>query len=456
VGKLFISYRRDDTQDITGRLFERLAARFGAHNIFMDVDSIPIGADFRQILRDAIADSSVALVMIGRQWLTVADERGQRRLDNPNDFVRIEVEAALARGIPVVPILTQGAAMPHERDLPPSMAALAFRHGVDVRSDQHFGPDAEQLIARLAPLLTPQPVASPQPSYPLPDVPSRLASLGFQGINRMGTPAIIPPLVSVAAGPFLMGSDKTRDPQAYDSEMPQDWVEVDAFQIGKYPVTVAEYAMAVNAKAVHEPPTLKAYEGGGEKFPELTWQRQLQRLDHPVVCVSWQDANAYITWLRTVTRQEGWRLPTEAQWEKAARWDPRANVSRIYPWGDSFDHQRCNTHMSGQRGTTPVGWYGPDDPDPRSGRQSGASSWGAEDMTGNVSEWTSSLPKPYKYSESDGREDQSSTETRALRGGSWDDVSTYARAAYRSNPTSDGCYRNVGFRLALSASAAGS
>jgi formylglycine-generating enzyme required for sulfatase activity len=251
VGKLFISYRRDDTQDITGRLFERLAARFGDHNIFMDVDSIPIGADFRQILRDAIADSSVALVMIGRQWLSVADERGQRRLDNPDDFVRIEVEAALARGIPVVPILTQGAAMPHERDLPPSMAALAFRHGVDVRSDQHFGPDAEQLITRLAPLLEPKPV------YPLPVVPPRLASLGFRGVNLTGMPAILPPLVSVAAGRFLMGSDKAKDSQAHDDETPQHPVDVAAFQMGKYPVTVAEYALAVNAKAVREPPTLE-------------------------------------------------------------------------------------------------------------------------------------------------------------------------------------------------------
>jgi formylglycine-generating enzyme required for sulfatase activity len=445
VGKLFISYRRDDTQDITGRLFERLAARFGDHNIFMDVDSIPIGADFRQILRDAIADSSVALVMIGRQWLTVADERGKRRLDNPNDFVRIEVEAALARGIPVVPILTQGAAAPHERDLPPSMAALAFRHGVDVRSDQHFGPDAEQLIARLAPLLEPKPV------YPLPDVPPRLASLGFRGVNLTGTPAIIPPLVSVAAGRFLMGSDKGRDPQAYDEESPQDWIEVAAFQLGKYPVTVAEYALAVNAKAMREPPTLKAIELGGVKYPGLTWQVQLQRLDHPVVAVSWQDANAYITWLRTVTREEGWRLPTEAEWEKAARWDAQHNSSRIYPWGESFDKERCNTSKSGHQTTTPVGSYPASD-----ARRSGASPCGAEDMEGNVWEWTSSLYTPYPYTVTDGREAPDSIENRTLRGGSWGSYARLARAASRIHDRPDGLGHYSGFRLALSRGLAGS
>jgi formylglycine-generating enzyme required for sulfatase activity len=450
VGKLFISYRRDDTQDFTRSVYERLAARFGADNIFMDVDSVQLGSDFRQSLRDAVAESSLALVMIGRAWLSVADERGQRRLDNPNDFVRIEVEAALARNIPVVPVLAHGVAIPRESDLPPSIAALAFRHGTDVRSDQHFNHDVEQLIARLAPLLEPKSV------YPLPDVPPRLASLSFRGVNLNGTPAITPPLVSVAAGRFLMGSDPQRDAVAKANnwakrEMPQDWVEVAAFQIGKYPVTVAEYALAVNAQAVREPPTLKAFEYAVVKYPELTWQTQLQRLDHPVVAVSWPDANAYITWLRTVTRQAGWRLPSEAQWEKAARWDAGASVSRIYPWGNSFDKERCNTSESGHQTTTPVGLYPASDE-----RRSGASPCGAEEMAGNVWEWTSSLYKPYKYTESDGREDQTSTENRTLRGGSWVDYARLARAAFRNYNGPDDFDHGIGFRLALSRVSAGS
>ncbi len=97
------------------------------------------------------------------------------------------------------------------------------------------------------------PVAPAPPRYPLPDVPARLASLGFRGVNPSGTPAILPPLVSVAAGPFLMGSAES-DTQAYDDEKPQHRVELAAFQIGKYPVTVAEYALAVRAGAVREPP----------------------------------------------------------------------------------------------------------------------------------------------------------------------------------------------------------
>ena len=463
MGRLFISYRRDDTQDITDHVYEKLAARFGAANIFMDVDSIPIGADFRKILRDAVAGCDVALVMIGRQWLTVQDGAGARRLDNPNDFVRIEVEAALSRNIPVVPVLTQGVAMPRESDLPPSIGELSYRHGVEVRSGQHFAGDVDQLIRRLAPLFdeapaapqpaarqpaAPQPVVPPALRRPPPDVPARLASLGFRGVNPNGTLAIVPPLITIPAGPFLMGSDKAQDSQAHEDEMPRHRVEMAAFQIAKYPVTVAEYALAVRAGAVHEPPAWKPSEALvklGWPDRETTWDTQRQHLDHPVVCVPWQDAMAYVAWLVDATGQHGWRLPSEAEWEKAARWDAQRNVSRLYPWGDSFDQNRCNTSESGINTTSPVGSYSAAD-----ARRSGASPFGVEEMAGNVSEWTSSLFNPYPYTQSDGHEDSQSTGNRTLRGGSWYVSAWYARAAYRSRG-SPGYLDYVlgGFRLAF-------
>ena len=271
-------------------------------------------------------------------------------------------------------------------------------------------------------------------AYPLPEIPARLASLGYRGVNRAGAPAILAPLVSVAAGPFLMGSDKTRDTEAEDRETPQHRVELAAYQIGTYPVTVAEYALAVRAGAVREP----------SAWGSVTWQSQLQHPDHPVVCVSWQDAQAYLVWLREATGQPGWRLPSEAQWEKAARWDAARGVSRIYPWGDSFDTKRCNTGESGIYTTTPIGSYPASD-----AQRSGASPCGAEDMTGNVWEWTSSEFKPYPYTSSDGHEDTTSIEYRMLRGGSWDDYAWVTRAAFRDINRWDDLILNGGFRLAL-------
>src|SRR5262245_1594715 len=104
MGSIFISYRRDDTSADSGRIYDRLTPKYGSNNIFIDVDAIPLGMDFRQILNAEIAKCDVVLVMIGRRWASVTEQSGRRRLDNPSDFVRIEVEAALARGIPVIPV----------------------------------------------------------------------------------------------------------------------------------------------------------------------------------------------------------------------------------------------------------------------------------------------------------------------------------------------------------------
>jgi hypothetical protein len=155
VGQIFVSYRRDDSADVTGRVCDRLEARFGADGVFKDVTSIPIGSDFRTVLLQAVEEASVILVVIGRQWVQMRDGAGRRRLDDPRDFVRIEVEAALARDVPVVPILVHQAMMPSESDLPGSMSELAYRHGTDIRADPHFTDDVNQLIDRLTPLLEP-------------------------------------------------------------------------------------------------------------------------------------------------------------------------------------------------------------------------------------------------------------------------------------------------------------
>jgi hypothetical protein len=146
VGSVFISYRRQDSADITGRIYDRLVERIGNEAVYKDVDSIPLGVDFRKHLQNSVSRCSVLLAVIGKNWLESHGERGKRNLDEPRDYLRIEIETALQRDIPVIPVLVQGAMMPHEEDLPPSLQPLAYRNAVAVRPDPDFRADIERLI----------------------------------------------------------------------------------------------------------------------------------------------------------------------------------------------------------------------------------------------------------------------------------------------------------------------
>jgi hypothetical protein len=145
---VFISYRRQDSADVTGRIYDRLVQRFAREQIFKDVDSIPLGVDFRSHLEGVVGRCTLLLAVIGPGWLVAAGAKG-RRLDDTSDFVRIEIEAALARDIPVIPILVGGATLPDANELPPALAALTFRNGISVRPDPDFHRDMDRLIAGL-------------------------------------------------------------------------------------------------------------------------------------------------------------------------------------------------------------------------------------------------------------------------------------------------------------------
>jgi len=257
---------------------------------------------------------------------------------------------------------------------------------------------------------------------------TRLASLGYEIAVLNGTGVILPPLCDVPAGPFLMGSDSVHDEQAYDEEKPQHWMTLPAFRIARFPVTVAEYARFVRASGHAEPTSISN---------RPTWQQQRERPDHPVVNVTWHDAAAYAAWLASLTG-EPWRLPSEAEWEKAARWD---GTARIFPWGDEFDLERCNTDEGGMGTTTPVGAY-----------PSGASPCGAQDMAGNAWEWTGSTFEPYPYNADDERESADSSELCVLRGGSWLSADTIARTACRGHFPPGSANGYSGFRLTRSVS----
>jgi TIR domain len=144
------AYRREDSEDIAGRIFDRLTSRFGRDNVFMDIDTIPLGCDFRKLIADAVSKCDVILAVIGKHWLELCyhdgPKQGMRRLDDPTDFVRIEIQTGLDRDIPVIPVIVGGAAYPKEQQLPEVLKPLAFRNAAEVRSGRDFEPTVASLV----------------------------------------------------------------------------------------------------------------------------------------------------------------------------------------------------------------------------------------------------------------------------------------------------------------------
>jgi formylglycine-generating enzyme required for sulfatase activity len=229
-----------------------------------------------------------------------------------------------------------------------------------------------------------------------------------------------PEMVLITAGEFLMGSDPGKDKLAEDDEQPQHTLHLPDYYLAKTPVTNARYATFVQATDHHQP---IHWEGG--KPPK-------DKENHPVVYVSWHDAVAYCEWLSKVTGKL-YRLPSEAEWEKGAR----GGDGRIYPWGNRWDAQRCNS-SGGQFGTTLVGAY-----------PQGASPYGLLDMAGNVWEWTRSVYAGYPYDPEDGREDLLVEGLRTLRGGSWSSNPRRVRTSCRDSIYPRNFRNDIGIRVVL-------
>ena len=167
---IFISYRRDDAPGYAGRLYDRLAAHFGADHVFMDVQGIEPGVDFVDAIERALGSCEILIVLIGKDWLA-ADSAGRRRLDDPNDFVRVETATALARGIRVVPVLVEGAEMPRGDNLPTELLPLVRRQAVELSHKQWDATSAE-LIRTLEKILDrdkPRAVGAPSADRPRVD-----------------------------------------------------------------------------------------------------------------------------------------------------------------------------------------------------------------------------------------------------------------------------------------------
>lgn len=396
MSRILISYRREDSADVTDRIDERLVRQFGREAVFRDVDSIPLGVDFRAYLDEQVAKCDVFLAVIGRDWLKAKGRKGKSRLEDPSDFVRIEIESALKRGIPVIPVLVRGASIPPAERLPASIQEVSYRNGIVVRPDPDFNRDMDRLIAHLNRL-------GPDPSKAQTQLDS-LHKLVAGEENRVN-PSTPEAMVKVPKGPFLYGDEKARVTINHD------------YWIDKYPVTNEKYRAFIE-EGGYENQVCWSPEGWRWKTeksivrPAYWHDGRWDKPNHPVVGVSYYEAEAYAKWA-------GKKLPAEQEWEKAARGED----GRQYPWGEEFGSDKCNSRESGIGHTTPVTHY-----------VNGISPYGAYDMAGNIWEWCASW-----YDERNGQ--------RVVRGGSYYNVPVDLRVFSRHEYNVVDRLTYLGFRV---------
>ncbi|MBN2304198.1 MAG: SUMF1/EgtB/PvdO family nonheme iron enzyme [Anaerolineae bacterium] len=422
---IFLNYRHRDTEGYTGRLYDRLALYYGPPRVFMDVRDLPPVRNFWQEIQETLESCRVLIAMIGPDWLTMENDSGQRRLDDPRDFVRLEIEFALKHKIPILPVLVQGAKMPEMHDLPKSIRPLAYHNALPL-SNETFLEDVQRLIRTVDPIIDPfsNDVDTDYDALLFDNPPPHLETQSFE-----------PRSVWVPEGDFIMGSDKSKDPNAQKNEV-LAYLALPNYRIGKYPITVREYRAFMDAGGYQKEQYWTAQ--GWQQRRRGNWTEPNNWTGHqasgdpwlPVVGISWYEAMAYCRWLSERT-ERFYRLPSEAEWEKVAR----GIAGRIYPWGNTWREGICNTSETSIGHPTPVRWFS----------ETGTSPYGAVDMSGNVWEWCRT-PWRDEY-EHGANDDEDGDARRALRGGAFDRPQADARCARRI------CWRptrrapNFGFRV---------
>jgi len=491
---IFISYRREDSSDSAGRVYDRLEAHFGREAVFMDVDTIPFGIDFREHLAQAVGRCDILLAVIGENWLTAyhkeGPRQGQRRLDDPSDFVRIEIQSALARGIPVIPVLVGKAVMPREQELPEGLKELAYRNAAEVRTGRDFNGHADRLIrgiAQLSQQRSAEQAARQQreeterqkQGRPRQEGETRLAQLLAEALTRTGgmpTDADheackqlareyeLPPervlRIGMAAKHRWLQANLPRaelpePPQSLQGEVGQlvanslamkfAWIPPGRFRMGSPP---GEAERSDN-ETQHWVTLTRGFYLGVHLVTQGPWRwvmdsnpSNFKGNNRPVDTVSWDDCQEFC---RRLSELDGrrYRLPTEAEWEYACR----AGTTTPFSFGDTISTDQANydgnyTYRRGKKGkfleiTTSVGSFP-------------ANAWGLHDMHGNLWEWCQDWFGPYPTEEAIDPIGPESGSARVLRGGSWRDHAWVCRAAYRHKDGPGKRYHRLGCRVCLS------
>jgi formylglycine-generating enzyme required for sulfatase activity len=428
---IFVGYRRDDTADVAGRIYDAMAQRFGKQRVFKDVDNIGPGIDFGDYIKTVLPRCRVALVLIGPHWLESKDETGKRRLDDDHDWVRIEIETALATpGVLVVPVLVNGARMPRGEEVPDSLKPLLRRNAAIIRRDPDFHDDVERLATAIRSSVNTGILdlskiggksAGPAPA-PSRERTSRTPLL------IGGAIAAALALVAIGFGVSrwlpTQGAQTAEEQTATLEPAPQDGAETPLsaealpemvripgrnFEVGRYEVTFAQWDACVAGGGCN-----------GYRPNDEGWGRG----NLPVINVSWNDAQAYVQWLSQRTGHQ-YRLLASAEWEIAAR----AGTTTRYSWGDQDPvcdltaPNGANSSACLPRRSLPVGSFNPN-------------GFGLYDVHGNVWEWVHDCH-------------DSNCSRRVARSGSW---STFGPEGIGSAERVDALplirYNYFGFRVA--------
>lgn len=476
--KIFISYRRDDSAGHTGRIYDSVAAKFGEAQVFMDVDHIEPGQDFVQVIEEAVSACSVLIAIIGRDWVTIRG-RTTRRLDDPRDFVRLEIGTALKQNILVIPVLVQETSMPREKDLPADLAGLVRRNALAV-SDLRWRHDVDRLLKvleheREKSGAVVQSGASPQAPASLPKkrklwwtlvigigvlataialsliLLPRLGIIGTIGTvaNKIERPTISERAIftfytpTVDANGAVSRSLKQANAIAvhFGNRTPLEMVEIPegTFLMG----SSDDASITENEKPQHRVTVKKFYLSRYQITQEL-WQIVMgnnpakQGPSHgdrfPVDNVSWNDAMAFCARLSQLTGQE-FRLPTEAEWEYACR----AGTTTAFAFGERITRELANNN-------------GTRDSSIRVGELGIANAFGLSDMHGNVYEWCLDAYHPdYNGAPTDGSAwiEGADANFRVVRGCSWNYPDSVCRSASRDKDRQTLSSGTDGFRVVM-------
>lgn len=452
-GKIFISYRRADSQWAAARLHDTLASAFPDDHLFMDVEHIAPGQDFVDVLADQVGACDIFLALVGADWLTMTNASGVRRLDDPDDFVRIEIASALTRAETLtIPVLLDGASPPTEDALPADLAPLARRQFLRL-THEGFRSEVRQLVEAIGDRLsadpTPKTAAQKQPfSWRIPAGLVAAALIGVAGFfgwqaattppDPSGTPDLAsfqecencPEMIAIPAGSYMMGSAPD-DPFRSESEGPQRQMTIPKFALAKIELTRLEYDACAEA-------------GACEKLPRFGPTKP----GDPATHIRWVDAQAYVAWLNTLVPGEPYRLPSESEWEYAAR----AGTTTVYSWGDQPDRAYANLGREvccigsaegpdKWEGVAPVARFKPNQ-------------WGLYDMAGNQAEWMQDV---YESDLSDGptngepyfwEGDNRWARRHVVKGGGYADRPWESRPAARQSNDREWVLGGYGMRVA--------